>query len=881
MRLFSGKKIGKFKFILFGLGFFVVSFPALSVYADTVGPTITVGSENSYTKGDSPGLSNIFKITSPEENRILLGCPISTVDGIAGNFIKAVETVVYTRFDSTIREIECPTSRTDISATPSNNSGILGILNVATGSVLQQRPASGVQFAEEKIYAITNPGKVYAQDPASYFPGTGFDLLQPIRSFWGWSVNLVFGILIVIILFVAFAIILGDRMPGNMKVTLQSAIPNIALAMILVPLSYAISGLFIDFITIGSNAVHDFVLGPASPGYGVYLDREQGPNDRGLYIDDQRLTWIDARSQVDVRQEVEAISDSGGINGNVVFQLVASILNVFATEEQSNVGTNPSSASAWLGSIVNAILSLLMIWIGIKILIRLFKKYLSLIIMPIFSPFVFATVAVPGNGTKPIVTYAKSLAASSLGFIVTYLMFLLTIVFSNTAFQASVPDFRTGLWVPPLLGISQLEELAGAGGGLGIVPFLLGLISIGIYFSIPKVLDQIDDALGAKFSLPEFVRTPFESFRESARVTGGFAFRTVPTTGARLVNIGRNLPEASRRAVSALNLSQRIKVGQERRAGFTPNTPGGTEYALKQKLDDDWAGAKRRQDEAKNRVVAADKIINSKSSTPSEINAAKKDRNNALIDAENASNEMKRIDRIAATQPNGPIALSHSEKPEERSKLSVKFISNFDQAQDSINFTTSIVNQLNQGIEKVRGGWPVGKLVFEIGGNGLPFSIGRGQEIEIGRPKTIGLSDEQNFDPDQPVMSLSSMGDMRLDLFKFDAVGDFNGHLKLIIDRKGGLDSTPYVIKNDGKTIEVKLLLVIDQVEYNSDDPAESKARSLFGTRVERDKLPIGWMNGSLVAGAATPTSPDVIFRIAGRPNERTGGYKMFIKATW
>lgn len=529
MRLFSRKKIGKIKFILLGLGFFLVSFPVVSVYA--VAPTITVGSENSFSTGDSPGLSNIFKITSPEENRILIGCPISTVDGLIGNTLKSIETITYTRFDSGIRELECPSARSDISSAPSNNNGILGVLNMATGSILEQRPASGIQFAEEKIYAITNPGKVYAQDPASYFPGTGFDLLQPIRSFWGWSVNLVFGILIVIILFVAFAIILGDKMPGNMKVTLQSAIPNIALAMILVPLSYSISGLFVDFITIGSNAVHDFVLGPASPGYSVYLERDQGPNDRGLYIDDERLTWINARSQVDVRQEVDAIADSGGINNNLLFQVVATILNVFANEEVSNVGTNPSSASAWLGTIINGILSILMIWIGIKILIRLFKKYLSLIIMPIFSPFIFATIAVPGNGTKPIVTYTKSLAASSLGFIVTYLMFLLTIVFSSTAFQSSIPDFRTGLWVPPLIGITQLEELTGAGAGLGIVPFILGLIAIGIYFSIPKVLDQIDDALGAKFSLPEFVRTPIESFRESTKMTfrGAGYIRTAPS----------------------------------------------------------------------------------------------------------------------------------------------------------------------------------------------------------------------------------------------------------------------------------------------------------------------------------------------------------------
>src|SRR5690606_18904813 len=162
----------------------------------------------------------------------------------------------------------------------------------------------------QKVYALTNPGRVYAEDlgvaPAPYFPsGTGFQLLQPIQAFWGWSVNIVYGILILIIIGIAFAIIFRNNLGGSQVVTIQSAIPSIALAMILVPLSYAISGLFIDAITIGTNAVHAFLLGPGAPGNAVYESRnvllkgkcenqtsDDASCDRGLYADDDRVNWF-------------------------------------------------------------------------------------------------------------------------------------------------------------------------------------------------------------------------------------------------------------------------------------------------------------------------------------------------------------------------------------------------------------------------------------------------------------------------------------------------------------------------------------------------------------------------------------------------------------
>ena len=491
------------------LGLFIFFYPIVEVNASGIGPTFT-GDKKTITP-ESPNELNFLSIKSAEENKATgTNCGVSTISGLFASVFNSVEKISSVRFKDFAEAKYCGDSDSvkKFVTGQVNSSGILGLLNKVNGSVMEQRPASGIQYAEEKVYAITNPGVVYAAEPSSYFPGTGFDLLQPVRSFWGWSVNLVFGFLIIIILLVAFAIIFRQKLSGSAEVTIQNAIPNIALAMILVPLSYAISGLFIDGITIGSNAVHDFLVGPASPGNQVFTSREStdiqngSERDRGLYIDDERVNWINARSQADYRQEIEQISEGVGVNAGPL-SVISTLLNILDEDEINKGSDNPGATSAWLGTIINAILSIFMIWIGIKVFIALFKKYITILLMPIFSPFIFATVAVPGNGTKAIVNYAKLMGSASLGFIVAYAMFLLTIIFSNSAFQSTIPDFNTGLWVPPLLGLQSngvlgIDQtgLSGAGAGIGIVPFLLGLVSLGIYFSIPSVLNQIDAALG-------------------------------------------------------------------------------------------------------------------------------------------------------------------------------------------------------------------------------------------------------------------------------------------------------------------------------------------------------------------------------------------------
>lgn len=450
--------------------------------------------------------------------------------------------------------------------------GILASIERANAFLLDQRPLSTKNFFEQKIYAIQNFGKVTAQEvnPLYYYPGTGFSLLEPIQSFWGWSVNIVYGLLIFIIIGVALSIVFRSSLNGQAIVTIQNAIPNIAMAMILVPLSYAISGLFIDAITVGTNVVHQFLVGPGSPGYDVFLSRNEdfgdrrfgtpaydsGFYDRGLYADDDRVNWINARNGLEIQSEVDGlinfISNTASSGG---FHLISGIAGVFGYNGSSN---------GWIGAVVNFIVSIILLLTGLRIFWKLIQKWVLIVVTPIFSPFIFATIAIPGNGTNAIMNYIKTMGSFSAAYIVAYAMILLSMVLSSRAFQASIPDFATTGYVPPLLGLdlfstgapTSAAAASPAAVDTNLTGFYLSLGALVIYLLIPKALGAVDKQLGAEgLPIMSFLTDAVTSAKDSINL------------GKNIVNLPKNISSVRTKAfqatMNALDRARGIRPGEE------------------------------------------------------------------------------------------------------------------------------------------------------------------------------------------------------------------------------------------------------------------------------------------------------------------------------
>jgi hypothetical protein len=229
-------------------------------------------------------MSKSIYSTVTEETSKALGTEARNSSGFIPNLLEALNRAIsfseegesFTDKVQTKKDIASGkiTSSEDTSGVP----GLGYYLSQATSTILNEKPASAVVFAQQQWDKLTTPTAVYAQEATTdtstqaYFPGTGWDLLTPIQSFWGWAVGVSYSFMIILIVVVAFAMMFRSKLGGSEVVKIQSAIPGIVMAMVLIPLSYPISGLFIDAITLGTNVIHDWAFSPSGPGYPVYHD---------------------------------------------------------------------------------------------------------------------------------------------------------------------------------------------------------------------------------------------------------------------------------------------------------------------------------------------------------------------------------------------------------------------------------------------------------------------------------------------------------------------------------------------------------------------------------------------------------------------------------
>lgn len=753
---------------------------------------------------DSPADLNLLSITPAELNQQFAGCNVTSLSGLAGGLVKGYSKI-FTGL--TFSEMACLQDQltNQTSGDPSQvsaflnekvkeNPNVMSFVSGISTALLEQRPVSGINYVGEKIYALQNIGSVYAQqeqerEPSYYNPGgTGYTLLRPIQSFWGWSVNVVYGFMILIIIGIAFAIMFRQKLSGGTEVRIQNAIPSIALALILVPLSYPISGLFIDFITIGSNAVHQFFLGPGAPGRFVYENRNEGERtqcpsgatgdhqcDRGYFPDDPRIDWFSIKDRVVVSEGFTAVGEMAGFDQDRLFRAIAWFLNIFAEDR---------TPAQWFGDVINVLFSILMIWIGVKIAWQLFKKYLVIILMPIVSPFVFAMVAIPGNSTKSIMSYLKVLGGAALFFIVAYALFLLSIIFASPYFYNSIPDVRAGFFNPPLIGniVGLFNQTAtGVNESSGVTPFLFTVISLGIYFSIPKILDGIDASLGAKNIIPEFIKTPWESFKEASSGTFRLATRTVPGLTGRAVGITRNV------ASGVVNLRKNFIDRRQEKAGIDQYNTASRKYKIWKNLENEYESISLALQEAQ-RLGRTNEAI-------------------AL------SNKLNDITSEAAKEK---IVLSGVGKVEELETLDVNFISYIGNENNKIIWSFPLITETisNLKTKNFPGSVDLGKIVLSIKGN-TTFRFSPSTKVFFTPCKTDPTGRTNVLVPDTSI-KIFAADKANLAFLTQKNVGSLS--IPFHLDNfKFSMRSPTYVGQDMGKSFEIPLVARFDNLTQLED----------------------------------------------------------------
>lgn len=420
-------------------------------------------------------------------------------------------------------------------------------------SVFADRPLSGVTYLKTTARNLHIIPQVSAAQT-----GFGFSQLDPILPVWRVFRNIAFILFTLIIVAMAFMIMFRVKISPQTVITVQSALPKIAIALILITFSYAIAGFMIDlmYVVIGLiSAVFSVV------GVSFFFSGNVASNPAVMF---DFLT----------KGIIPGLSAAPfGIFGilmmYMIYYVVTLAVGLFAASfnvaslGQAVLTLGGSIAGPGILALVVAIILLIVFIIAfVKILWMLVKAFANILLLTIFSPLQIAVGAISTSGG--IGGWLKNLAGNLAVFPVTGVLFILGFYFLGLSWNIAMSPFVAALgqktvdalntifnnlysfngvnvtpngW-PPFLGVGQKE----------IMLVYLG-VSLAILLIIPKAANIIQSFMAGK---------PFEFGTAIGEAMG-------PATS--LITTGAKMGIASR--ISSIE-TQDAAAAAQKGAAYTP-----------------------------------------------------------------------------------------------------------------------------------------------------------------------------------------------------------------------------------------------------------------------------------------------------------------------
>lgn len=375
---------------------------------------------------------------------------------------------------------------------------------------------------KDKVNPITEV-KAQAEESTVYFPGFGYEILQPTRSFWNVTRNLSYGLLIIVVLVIVVLILFRSELNGKQVVTLMNSIPSVILSLVLITFSYPLSGLFIDLITVGANVTQSILVStPGAPGYNTIwkgnlesgssfaqweaiqntmqnngVDNIAGQpldaatktieSSTAVQIDDKWMSvWsVFGTADLDLVKnntedgeqgtELSITPDDSVLRAAGPIQAIAGSM-AFLMESNDNM-------QSLAGQLLSLIFGFAALTASLRVFMSLLNSYLVLIVYPIISPLLFLAAAIPSMTMKITTGFFKTMLAASLTFVAIYALYLFIVVIS---YEPLIQQFS---FLPPLLGYEKNITV-----GTNLVKVLIGY---GLFISAPLIPDLIKQAFEA------------------------------------------------------------------------------------------------------------------------------------------------------------------------------------------------------------------------------------------------------------------------------------------------------------------------------------------------------------------------------------------------
>ncbi len=130
--------------------------------------------------------------------------------------------------------------------------------NTLLGEIFADRPVSSITYVKSVInkFRLVSPVKA-----ASTSSGVGFAALSPISGIWKGFRNIAYAIFVIVTIIFAFMIMFRVKLSPQTVITVQSALPKIIIAMILVTFSYAIAGFAVDLVYVVAGLFSALIQG--------------------------------------------------------------------------------------------------------------------------------------------------------------------------------------------------------------------------------------------------------------------------------------------------------------------------------------------------------------------------------------------------------------------------------------------------------------------------------------------------------------------------------------------------------------------------------------------------------------------------------------------
>lgn len=332
--------------------------------------------------------------------------------------------------------------------TQTKNTGFLATL-------FADRPLSAITYFKDTARSLKLIPEAEAQSPN----GFGFNALDPVLQIWRASRNLAYGLFVIVILVLSFMIMFRVKISPQVVISVQSALPKIALALILVTFSYAIAGFLVDIMYVVIGLISLFISQTFS-----------------------FMNWVVVPSPNQVfgflTQGVLGMGILGVLGLYMLLFVFASILGLLGVNGLGGLISGLTGLDvvfAFLALLLIIIVAVLLIFISLKIMWMLIKAFATVLLLVIAAPFQIALgTVVPGLGFGSwLRTFLSNLAV----FPFTGLMLSLAYIFLFLVLDATFKSFFPSGWLDFVkqlgFGFPGAAQITGAFSHQGWPPLLV------------------------------------------------------------------------------------------------------------------------------------------------------------------------------------------------------------------------------------------------------------------------------------------------------------------------------------------------------------------------------------------------------------------------